>query len=193
MKYYFTLIILFFSISIFAQKKKIAVNTSTPVVKKASTSLPKQVDDNMYNLRNIPVKIENGHGEKVIVLFNARLAKYFWDDFVSKKGKNEKEAFGLAAFMLSLEARYSLKNKDSFEPFKTQFISENGGSFVSLYKMMGRNGYGNLIESSALVEYNPDGDNSKNQSVKLVDSTKVDSTKFIKAPKLIFIPNQKNK
>jgi len=100
---------------------------------------------------DIPVKIENGHGEKIAVLFSGKVDKYIWTDLVKKNNNSEKEAFDYIAWILSLRAQSSLKNELSFEPLKKQFFFNDRENFICDYKMMGRNGYGNLIEMSYLV------------------------------------------
>jgi len=122
---------------------------------KISGIIEKKLDDNIYKFKDIPVEIENGHGEDIEVLFSARISMYVWKDFVSKNGNNEKKAFLLVASMLSLQAKLSLENVLSFEPLKKQFFTINDQGFICAFRMMGRNGYGNLVETSALVTYKP--------------------------------------
>ncbi len=57
--------------------------------------------------------------------------------------------------MLFFDAKHSLKNTLSFEPFKKQFFRNDNQVFVAAYKMMGRNDLGNLSETTVLVKYNP--------------------------------------
>jgi hypothetical protein len=121
-----------------------------------SNTFTKLISDNnaRYYLSDM-VTIENGKEEEVPVKFNASIPKDAWDDLVKKYGMVESEYFALMARSLSLNAQYSLKNTLSFEPFTKQFFSLNDGVFVSDYKMVGKNGYGNAVETSVLVKYDP--------------------------------------
>lgn len=102
------------------------------------------------------INIQNGKSEYVKVFFIGSVAKAKWRELLVKN-KNEKEFFELIGGMLSLEAQYKLKNKLSFEPFKRQFFfwDEKSKKFICDYKLMGRNGYGNMVETSVLAEYDP--------------------------------------
>lgn len=123
--------------------------------KKSGGSFSKKVgaDKSSYIL-NGTVEIENGHDDKVMVEFNASVPQKEWDD--RTKGKSEKDYFELIAGLLSLKAQYTLKNTLSFEPMKKQFFMYTDGYFMSSYKMMGKNGYGNSIETTALVKVDPE-------------------------------------
>lgn len=122
---------------------------------KPSKGLSKKLSDDKskYLLSNV-VQVESGQGEKIDVEFNASVDKQIWDNLT--KGKSELEYFELIAGLLSIKAQYTLKNNLSFTPFKKQFFMYSDGVFMSSYKMSGRNGYGNLIETSALVKCNPE-------------------------------------
>jgi hypothetical protein len=128
---------------------------------KKSVLIAKTQDGNLYWFYDIPVMIENGHGEKVQVFFSATISTYVWKTLVLKNGNDENKTFSLMASDISLKAQNSLKNTLSFEPLKKQFFfMSNNRNFESaymksVYKMMGRNDYGNLSETSALVGYNP--------------------------------------
>jgi hypothetical protein len=115
--------------------------------------------DSVYNFKGT-VMIKNGHGEKVKVFFTGSVDKNKWEELKKSKNYSDYDAFNLVASILSVNAQYKLKNTQSFSPLSDQFFmwSNDTNSFISNYKMMGRNGFGNLTESTALVEYNPFND-----------------------------------
>ncbi len=112
--------------------------------------------DSLYSISGT-VMIKNGHDEKVKVLFTAAVSKDKWNELTSTKKYSDYEAFDLVASILALDAKYKLKNVESFVPLPSQFFtwSSDNNTFICNFKMMGRNGYGNLSETTALVEYNP--------------------------------------
>jgi hypothetical protein len=112
--------------------------------------------DSLYSLSG-DVMIKNGHDEKVKVSFRASVLKDKWNEFTKTKKYSDIDAFELVAAMLSMNAQYTLKNTDSFVPLPSQFFmwSNDNNSFMANFKMMGRNGYGNLTETSTLAFYNP--------------------------------------
>ncbi|MGN6165389.1 MAG: hypothetical protein ACTHOF_12690 [Flavisolibacter sp.] len=120
-----------------------------------SNFIKKESTDKESYILSGTVKIETGKGDNVDVFFNGIILKGLWDEFL-KRHSSEYEFFSLVANMLSLEAKYTLKNNLSFEPMTRQFFMYQDNSFICDYKMMGRNGYGNLVETSALVKYNPE-------------------------------------
>ena len=117
----------------------------------AFSQLPKTIKDSLYIFTDIPVNIENGHGDKVKVLFSGKVDKNIWTGLVQKNNNSEKVAFDYIAWILSLRAQSSLKNELSFEPLKKQLFFNDHENFICDYKMMGRNGYGNLQETSVIV------------------------------------------
>lgn len=160
--------ILVFTTTTYAQK---------PVTKKTSTSvkskpfeLPRIAAPIIYTPPRMPrryssdsmtvylsdtVEITNGKEEKIKVYFTGAVLPKVWDHFLETK--DEKDFFKLIVSILSIRAQYTLKNTLSFEPFKNEFFMWDDAkkSFTCSYKMMGRNGYGNLLETSSLVEYDP--------------------------------------
>lgn len=167
MKIYFLIAgLLFFQLS-FAQITK-KTGTKSTVTKKSATvnsaTSSKNVSgfkktlsgDTLYSFSGL-VMIKDGHGEKVKVSFKASVLKDKWDEFTKTKKYSDIDAFELVAAMLALDAQYTLKNSDSFVPLPNQFFmwSSENNTFIAKFKMMGRNGYGNLTETSTLVSYDP--------------------------------------
>lgn len=146
MKSIFLGLFLICSTFLYSQSKTTAKKTAT------TTSYKKKLSENRgnYYLSNV-VKIENGKSEKVAVTFEATVDKDVWDQAIEKRKAMEADYFNLIAEMLSTQAKFELENKLSFEPFKKQTFTFKDGSFVCNYKMMGRNGFGNMVESSADV------------------------------------------
>ena len=152
---------LFLTQIIFAQttKKTKSSSTTTKTAKpKAPADFKKTflTGDSIYNITG-SVMIKNGHDEKVKVLFKGSVSKDKWNELTTVKKYSDYEAFDLVTSILSLNAQYKLKNKESFSPLPSQFFmwSSDNNAFICNFKMMGRNGYGNLIETTALVDYNP--------------------------------------
>lgn len=149
---------------VYAQTTKKEV-TSKTTVKTANPKAPADFKrtllpgDSIYNFKG-SVMIKDGHGEKVKVLFSGSVDKNKWEELKKAKNYSDYDAFNLVASILSVNAQYKLKNSQSFSPLSNQFFmwSNDTNSFISNYKMMGRNGFGNLTESTALVEYNPFND-----------------------------------
>lgn len=123
---------------------------------KAESTFTKKINDNKesYMLSGV-VMIKNGKEEKVPVTFSGSVPVQSWDNLAKTWKDGEADFFSFVCKMLSLEAQYKLKNNLSFEPFPKQFFLYYDNSFKSSYKMIGRNGYGNLIETSSLVSYDP--------------------------------------
>ena len=144
--------ILFYTITGYGQGKP---GQKKQVVKKETTTFKTDPrSDGNYHLSDI-VKIENGEGENVDVVFTASVPFEIWDSVSKRFSHSGKKYFSFISNLLSIQARHTLKNNLSFEPFSKQFFSFIDGRFVCDYKMMGRNGYGNLVETSSLVVYNP--------------------------------------
>lgn len=158
--------LLLFQVS-FAQTTKKATTKSTTAKSSTTTksaTSSKNVSgfkktlsgDSLYSLAG-DVMIKNGHDEKVKVSFRASVLKDKWDEFTKTKKYSDIDAFELVAALLALNAQYTLKNTDSFVPLPSQFFmwSSDNNSFMANFKMMGRNGYGNLTETSTLAFYDP--------------------------------------
>jgi hypothetical protein len=101
------------------------------------------------------VTLKKGDGELTTIFASLSVDPGVWENY--RKNQSDSTAFREVVFMITLKAQYSLKNTLSFVPMKEQFIMwyEKQKSFMSDYKMYGRNGYGNLVESKALVFYKP--------------------------------------
>lgn len=128
--------------------------TTTASKTKKVSALNKELSGDKYMLSQV-VLIETGKEQKVEVTFNASVPKQVWDELASKNKDGESDYFALVASMLSINAKYTLKNPLSFEPFSKQFFMYMDGAFMSSYKMSGKNGYGNSVETTALVKYDP--------------------------------------
>jgi len=148
---------------IYAQTtKKTTTKSSTTVAKTAKPKAPADfkkivlTGDSLYSITG-SVMIKNGHDEKVKVLFKGSVSKDKWNELTSTKKYSDYEAFDLVTSILALNAQYKLKNTESFNPLPSQFFmwSSDNNVFICNFKMMGRNGYGNLSETTALVDYNP--------------------------------------
>ena len=116
----------------------------------------KKATDNISYLFTAKIDIKNGKEEKVKVNFRATISIAAWKDYVKRyTDNNEKDLFYLITALLSMKAQYTLNNTLSFEPIKNQFFfyDEEKKVFICKYKMMGRNGYGNMVETSEFVEY----------------------------------------
>ena len=104
------------------------------------------------------VTITDGYKESVKVYVIMGCPKDKWDQFL-KLNENTTDSSGLylAISMLAIDAQYSLKNTASFVPMRKQIITwdEKQNGFSCWFKMMGRNGYGNLIETDKIVVYKP--------------------------------------
>lgn len=140
---------------------------SKPVVKNkpqvlAATTEPKDIftshvsSDSASYFISDSVEVLNGKDEYVTVFFHSSFDKKMWDEF-KKNFKDEKAAFWRVAKWLTVEANFLLKNRLSFEPMKEQFLytSDKPKVFASMYKLWGRNGYGNMIEGKELVFLKP--------------------------------------
>jgi hypothetical protein len=152
-----TVLIGLFFIPLFAIAQKKTTNSGTkktPVAKTASSFKKTLANDSTYYLSDI-VNVKNGKDEYVKVQFSSSVPKNIWDRLVVENNSNDKEYFSLVAGMLALEAQFSLKNQLSFEPFNKQFFIYYKNAFACTFKMMGRNGYGNLVETESLVDYQP--------------------------------------
>jgi len=101
------------------------------------------------------VKVLNGKAEDVDVSFSATIAKDAWDNSKKLRGMSDQKYFELVGKMLSMSAQNQLKNNLSFEPFPKQYFSWLDTHFESHYKLAGRNGYGNLTETTVLAFYDP--------------------------------------
>jgi hypothetical protein len=166
MKFILPLLMLFSS-SAFAQKKdkpKTDQSTKSTQVQLPRISIPTITLSSSLNKKIHPsdstkyyisdsVQVTNGKEEKVKVLFEAVVPIKIWD--VKSAMQDEKLYFSEICSSFSIKAQYTLKNSLSFEPFKKQFFmwEDSRSVFICNFKMMGRNGYGNLIEGSSLVEY----------------------------------------
>jgi len=151
---------LLLTLNVFGQKTKAKQPVAKTTKESAVTKFEKRlVDDSSYGLSG-SVKVANGKEEKVAVNFRATVPIDVWKQLVVKSKMIEKEFFVLVAALLTLNAQYTLKNTLSFEPFPNQFFFYNKDEkvFISSYKMSGRNGYGNLVETSELVRYDPESD-----------------------------------
>lgn len=155
MKIIFTTLIMLIGLSSFSQ---------TNFKKTESTNGEK------YFLEGV-VSVENGHSESVDVTASASVKKEIWDSFVAKLRAvqdssnrvnnknhivNDSTTFSFVLSMLTIKAKYTLKNSSSFVPLSKQFFTWYNGEFTCSYKMMGRNGYGNLVETESLVFYRPE-------------------------------------
>lgn len=116
-------------------------------------TLPKRTVKSEYYFTDIPVTVYNGHEDSINVLFSAAIDTTLWQKYVATQKNNERDAFSAVAMYLSLSAKYTLNNKLSFEPFKKQFFSGKKKTFECLYKMSGKNGFGNDVEGSEIVYY----------------------------------------
>lgn len=115
----------------------------------SQTFTKKDFNEDQY-LMTDSVLIETGHNEKVNVYFVATIPKDKWQQFLIKNNTNDTTGFSIMAAMVSNKARYKLFNPASFVPFKNQTIGWRKG-FDCYYGMMGRNGYGTLIETGVWV------------------------------------------
>lgn len=127
------------------------------LVSNAQFSKTKSTTDSNSVIIKSVVELKNGHEEKVLVNVTGSMSAVVWGNFVQGRKISDSAAFDFVVKMLSIQAQYSLKNSDSYEPMKNQFIMwyEKDQTFMSNFKMMGRNGYGNMTETSAMVEYDP--------------------------------------
>lgn len=149
------------------------VKTSSPKAKKNKnvSGFTKRASDSVYYISGT-VLIEDGHDEKVQVYFSSSVDQKGWDDYTKTNKYSDIDAFELITAMLALDAQYHLKNSSSFIPLKKQFFMLESGetTFRSVFKMMGRNGYGNLTETSVLSAYTPEikkGENDKPGELKV--------------------------
>lgn len=119
-----------------------------------SDPLVKDIIKGNYVFRNIPVKIENGHEDTVLVNFTLIIKTPSWDSVLTKYGFNETKAFTDLASVISYQAQHYLKNPLSFEPFSKQDIMYGFGKFYCTYKMSGRNDLGNMEEIEETIVIN---------------------------------------
>jgi len=134
--------------------------TNQPNVLGFKKSISK-VDSNYYSLSG-SVFISNGHDEKVKVYFEGYVPVVNWNEtfkmaFSKGYDKAEINLFESVTYLISVDAKFKLKNKESFVPLPKQFFiwDDESKSFLSNYKMMGRNGFGNLIEMTAISLFKP--------------------------------------
>jgi hypothetical protein len=136
------------------------------------TTVPKKLDDNIYIFLDVPQKIESGHGDTVKVFVSGKVSSYIWKDFIAQYKNNEKQAFSELVWILAYRAKSSLKNELSFTPLPKQFFIYKAEGFICDFKMMARNGYGNMVETESLITYNP------------FEKKNVDTVNVFKAPHL---------
>lgn len=155
-----------FSIGVQAQEKN--SNGYGVEAKRIDTLISKSLKkidgyDTSYVLED-SCKVLNGKLEYVTVFFKTLVPVKVWDELISKYDNKEKEFFSSIGVGLTIKAKYTLSNNLSFEPFRHQFVlyDKNSNTFNCDYKMMGRNGYGNMVETTALVKYDPAELNKKN-------------------------------
>jgi hypothetical protein len=117
----------------------------------------KKIDDTKkaYLLEDVII-IENGKEEEIKVKFSASVPIEVWSKNWKKSGEKEKEYFNSIAFLLSIQAQNSLANPLSFQPFAKEFFTWDNQKFVCNYKMSGKNGLGNSVETSLIVKSDPD-------------------------------------
>jgi hypothetical protein len=151
MKYFF-LAILLTSFTAYGQTKP--SQTKSKAVATSKTFKKQLTEDKKSYLISDLVKIENGKEEDVPVTFTVTVDKAAWDQLI--KDKLEPDYFELIASMLAIKAKFTLDNNLSFEPFKKQSMKYIDGVFTCDFKMMGRNGYGNMVETSTLVKCDPE-------------------------------------
>lgn len=101
------------------------------------------------------VKVQQGNDDSVKVFFILSANKKKWDFY--KASRTDIEAFQTVSNIITYKAESQIANRLSFIPMKRQIIMyfsrKKKDSFVCLYKCYGRNGYGNLIETEVLVDY----------------------------------------
>jgi hypothetical protein len=158
MKNFLTVLMLFGSLTSLGQQH----NPKLKTIKKIMVGSPPKSTFNKefdatkseYYFDNV-VKVKNGHDEDVDVKVTGSVPVKAWSKYVNHL--SDEIAFVTLVHHLSLEAQYQLKNPLSFEPMKTQFFMwyEKDSCFVCIYKYMGRNGYGNMIEGESIVQYKP--------------------------------------
>ncbi len=136
-------------------------------------------DNAHYELSGM-VEIETGKGITTPVKFTAIVPILDWDKLAKTLGWNDRQYFNLVASELSFKAQDTLKNTLSFEPFPTEMFIYYDGKFACNYNMMGRNGYGNMIEVSSLVFYNPEESGTKIVPIANADSISPPKLKIIK-------------
>jgi hypothetical protein len=149
--------------------------------KKEAFVMNTSVDNESYVFSAV-VNISNGKGEDVPVAFNAIAPKQVWDNLKKWNG-NDSVYFSFIASQLSISAEFSLINHLSFEPFSKQFFGYSEGRFICVYGLMGRNGYGNMIETTVDVTFDP--------SKKMPLPSTVGNADSIKPPKLNIIKNRR--
>ena len=102
------------------------------------------------------VKITTGHGDTVNSFVVCVVPMKIWDDAVKAKEMSDEKYLSHAVNMVAIAAQFTLKTPASFEARRNQFISwMDKKGFTSAFKMMGRNGYGNMTETVAFVSWNP--------------------------------------
>ncbi len=155
MKYILTLFFSLITLLSISQKK---INQPNVLGFKKAVS---KVDTNYYSLSG-NVFISDGHSKKVKVYFEGHIPIKNWKETLNTstlKGwaKTDISLFESVTTLISVDAQWKLKNKESFVPLPKQFFmwDDESKKFMSNYKMMGRNAYGNLTESTALSYFNP--------------------------------------
>ena len=126
----------------------------------------KPFKDNEYIISDT-IRIKSGHDELVSVSFVGIFTQKVSNDYVDSQKSiqdslnindivTDSTVFTMINEIISSKAQYQLKNHISFVPLKAQFFFwyEREDKFVCDYKMMGRNGYGNLTEVSVPIEFN---------------------------------------
>lgn len=118
--------------------------------------------DSIYYSLSGSVFISNGHDEKVKVYFEGYVPVVNWNEIFKTASSNgyvkaELNLFELITKLISVDAKFKLKNKESFVPLPKQFFiwNDESKSFICNYKMMGRNGFGNSIEITAISLFKP--------------------------------------
>lgn len=132
------------------------ITTVSVSAQKSSFTKTLSKDQKEYYISDT-VTVENGKDEKVKKFFSLSVDTSVWTNFV-KKHEGEQSAFDFIANMLTINVKYKLKNRLSFEPIDGNFITwyDKDNSYITNYKLMARNGYGNLTEGEIFVEYKPE-------------------------------------
>jgi hypothetical protein len=97
------------------------------------------------------VNVKNGKGEIIKVFTTLAVGKDIWDKATLRW--RESEYLDYVVNEIAENAKESATNQLSFEPLNNNHISYDNktGLYTSNYRMMARNGFGNLVETTVFA------------------------------------------
>ena len=137
-------------------------------VSKSVQEFSKKKMDTLYVFTD-NIIVSNGKGDKVKKKFTLFVPISVWEyqikndtnftgckeSKLSNRSLVEKHYMDFIVNVISIHAKYMCKNSLSFEPLNDNTVIWLEDKFISSYKCMARNGYGNMVETSIMSDYVP--------------------------------------